>query len=230
MKTKVNYIAILTFYIIAITLRYTTNKTGVLDGISSDFIKVLLQGAGPAVGAIVAFKIFHIKPVLTLKGNYKNAIVPISIFWLFPMVLILGVEYATRGTVSYQAITAILIYGLLEEIGWRGFLQQELQSIPKFLNIFIVTTLWFIWHLNFDMTSSNILFFGILLLGTWGISKVADSTQSLLAVAAFHSLNNFFPQMNQTKMIILATLLIVWVITLVIKKKASAKQDVPELL
>jgi len=226
MKTKVNYFAILTFYMIAISLRYLTNKTALLNGISSEFIKVLLQGAGPAVGALLAFTVFKIKPMLTLKGNYKKLIVPFLLFWMFPIVLILSVEYFLKGTISYQAVTAILIYGLLEEIGWRGFLQQELKPLPPFLNIVIVATLWFIWHLNFDMTSSNLLFLGILLLGTWGIGKVADSTHSLFAVSAFHSLNNFFPQMNQTKALILAILLIVWVTALVIKKRQLKKTAV----
>lgn len=223
MKSKVNYFAILTFYIIAIFLRYLTNKTEILNGISSEFIKVILQGVGPAIGAFVAFTVFKIRPVLTLKGNYKKALVPFLLFWMLPIVLILGVEYFIKGTISYQAVTAILMYGLLEEIGWRGFLQQELKALPQFLNIVIVTSLWFIWHLNFDMTSSNLLFFGILFLGTWGIGKVADSTHSLLAVSAFHSLNNFFSEINQTKILILATLLVVWITALVIKKRQMNK-------
>ena len=226
MKTKVNYFAILTFYSIAISLRYLTNKTELINGISSEFIKVLLQGIGPAIGALVAFTVFKIKPILSIKGNYKKVIVPFLLFWMFPIVLILSVEYFIKGSISYQAVFAILMYGLLEEIGWRGFLQQELKALPQFLNILIVATLWFIWHLNFDITSSNLLFFGILLLGTWGIGKVADSTQSLLAISAFHSLNNFFPEMNQTKIIILATLLIVWVTALVIKKRQIDKKNI----
>lgn len=228
MKTKVNYFAILTFYLVAISLRYLTNKTELLNGISSEFIKVLLQGAGPAIGAFVAFAVFKIKPVLSLKGNYKKAVFPFFLFWMLPIVLILSVEYFVKGTISYQAVFAILIYGLLEEIGWRGFLQQELKTLPQMLNVLIVATLWFIWHLNFDMTSSNLLFFGILLLGTWGIGKVADSTQSLLAVSAFHSLNNFFTDLNQTKILILATLIIVWVTALVIKKRQINKKNISQ--
>ena len=69
MKTKVNYFAILTFYIIAISLRYLTNKTELINGISSEFIKVLLQGIGPAIGALVAFTVFKIKPILSIKGK-----------------------------------------------------------------------------------------------------------------------------------------------------------------
>ncbi|QQT25903.1 CPBP family intramembrane glutamic endopeptidase [Sphingobacterium spiritivorum] len=230
MKNKVNYLAVLTFYIVAVALRYLTNKTDLLESVSSSFIKVLLQGAGPAIGALVVFYAFKIKPVLTLKGNYKNTILPFLLYWGLPVVLILGVEYFLKGTLSFMAISAILIYGLLEEIGWRGFLQRELKPLPEFLNILLVATLWFIWHLNFDMTSSNLLFFGILVLGSWGIGKVADITFSLLAVSAIHSLNNFFPEMNTIKICILLILLSVWVTALVIRKRNLKNRDSEEVV
>ncbi|MCK8140730.1 CPBP family intramembrane metalloprotease [Flavobacterium sp. I-SCBP12n] len=225
MKTKINYFAIITFFTIAISLRYLSNKTTILDNVNSEFIKVILQAVGPAIGAIVAFLIFKIKPKLTLKGNYKNLIIPFILYWIFPIILILTVEYFTKGTFSIIPIFAILIYGLLEEIGWRGFLQHELRSLPKLLNIIIVAILWFIWHLNFEMSSGNILFFGILVLASWGIGKVADSTQSFLAVSAFHSLNNFFPEMNTTKIIILLVLVGTWVILLIDRKKRNQKKE-----
>lgn len=226
MKNKVNYFAAITFYVIAIAFRYATNKTHVLDHVTGEFFKILLQGIGPAIGAAVAFFAFKIKPVLTLKGNYTKTIVPLLLYWGLPVVLILSVEYFIKGTISFAAITAILIYGLLEEIGWRGFLQQELKGLPEFLNILIVGSLWFIWHLNFDMTSSNLMFFGILILGSWGIGKVADNTHSLFAVAAFHSLNNFFAEINTTKMLIIGTLLSVWIVSLIIRKRQLNKSTV----
>jgi len=219
MKTKVNYFAVATFYIIAISLRYLTNKTSLLDGISNEFLKIIIQAAGPAIGACVAFLAFRIKPVLSLKGNYNRPGVPLLLYWGLPIAIIVGTEYFTKGTFSFVAVLAILIYGLLEEIGWRGFLQQELKPLPPFINILIVATLWFVWHLNFETTTSNLMFFGILILGSWGIGKVADNTHSLLAVSAFHSLNNFFQDMNSIKTIILATLLSIWIISLVIRKR-----------
>lgn len=215
-----NYLAILIFYTIAIALRYLTNKTQLSDHIPSDFLNIILRGIGPAVGAIAVILIFKKKPVLSLKGNYKNIFIPLFLYWVLPVIFISGIGFiTTTGTVSPELITTILIYGLLEEIGWRGFLQQELKPLPPFLNILIVATLWFIWHLNFDLTSSNLLFFGILILGSWGIGKVADSTHSLIAVSAFHSLNNFFPEVDTTKILIIVSLLLIWIISLVVRKK-----------
>ncbi|KKX50082.1 CPBP family intramembrane glutamic endopeptidase [Sphingobacterium sp. IITKGP-BTPF85] len=152
--------------------------------------------------------------------------IPFLLYWALPIILILGTEYAIKGTLSFEAITAILIYGLLEEIGWRGFLQQQLKPLPELLNVLIVAVLWFIWHLNFDFTSSNLLFLGILILGSWGIGKVANNTHSLLAVAAFHSLNNFFLEMNTLKIILLISLLSIWIIALVIRKNQQNAQKV----
>ena len=221
MKTKVNYFAILVFYTIAISMRYITNKTHILEGVYTEFLKILLQAAGPAVGACVAFCFSKSKPVLSLRGNYNQIGVPFLLYWGLPITLILSVEYFSEGTLSFFAVSAILCYGLLEEIGWRGFLRQELKPLPPLLNILIVATLWFVWHLNFDMSASNLLFFGILILGSWGIGKVADNTRSLFAVSAFHSVNNFFPVMNNTKIILLGTLLAIWIVCLVVRKKRS---------
>lgn len=221
MKSRINYIAILLFYVVAILCRYFTNKTPLLDEVSNEFLKMIVQGIGPAVGGILVFSVFKIKPILTLKGNYKKLYTPLLLYWLLPIVLISVVQYYLKGTLSFTLLIGILTYGLLEEIGWRGFLQQELKVLPEFLNILIVATLWFIWHLNFDLTVSNLLFFGILILGSWGIGKVANSTHSLLAVAGFHSLNNFFSEMNQATIFIIAALLICWIVSLIIRKKRA---------
>ena len=219
MKNKINYLAIIVFYAIAILCRYLTNKAGILDGIGNEYLKSILTGIGPTLGAVAVFFIFKIKPTMSIKGNYKNLTFPILMYWVFPIILISGVAYFTKGTIPWMIVLSILIYGLLEEIGWRGFLYQQLKELPLFTNILIVATLWFLWHLNFELTSSNLLFYGILILGSWGIGKVTDATNSLIAVSAFHSLNNFFPNLDNTKILILALLLTAWIIELVIRKK-----------
>ncbi len=222
MKNKINYLAIIIFYSIAIFCRYLSNKTGLLNDLSSDFLKVLLTGVGPAIGAFFVFVVFRIKPVLSLKGNYKHIAYPLFLYFVFPVLLIAGTSYFLKGVFPFETVTAILLYGLLEEIGWRGFLRQELKPLPKFLNVGVVATLWFAWHLNFDFSTGNVVFFGILLLGSWGIGQVADSTTSLLAVAAFHSLNNFFTKMGNVEVALLLVLLSVWILLLIYRKRKGA--------
>ncbi|MFK7031817.1 CPBP family intramembrane glutamic endopeptidase [Flavobacterium oreochromis] len=219
MKNKINYLAIIIFYVVAVICRYLTNKAGVLDGIGNEYLKSILTGIGPALGALAVFMIFKIKPTMNLKGNYKSLVLPLMIYWVLPIVLISSVTYFSKGTIPWLVILSILVYGLFEEIGWRGFLYQNLKGLPLFANILIVSSLWFLWHLNFELTSSNLLFFGILILGSWGIGKVADSTNSLIAVSGFHSLNNFFPELDSTKILILVILLTIWILGLVLRKR-----------
>lgn len=223
MKGKINYWAIVVFYLIAILCRYLTNKTGILDGIANVYLKSILTGIGPALGAVAVFAIFKIKPKMTLKGNYKSLLLPMAIYWILPIALISIVTYFQKGTNPWIIILTTLIYGLFEEIGWRGFLYQQLKEWPLFVNILVLSTLWFLWHLNFEFTSSNLIFYGILILGSWGIGKVGDSTNSLLAVTAFHSLNNFFPNYDSTRIGILIVLLAVWISGLVIRKRLQKK-------
>jgi membrane protease YdiL (CAAX protease family) len=110
----------------------------------------------------------------------------------------------------------IFFYGLLEEIGWRGFLQQQLQGLPGIWNILIVSILWFVWHLNFEITAINLIFFGLLIFGSWGMGFVANKTKSLLLVAAFHSLNNVKSDNN---IIIIALLFVSWIAIIVYMEK-----------
>ncbi|MBO4814607.1 MAG: CPBP family intramembrane metalloprotease, partial [Muribaculaceae bacterium] len=81
-------------------------------------------------------------------------------------------------------------YGLLEEYGWRGFLQYELRKLPVWQSVLIITVMWFLWHL--DLSQRSVLpFFLLLLFASWGLGKVVSETHSLLLCAAFHGIVNF---------------------------------------
>ncbi|MDR3327804.1 MAG: CPBP family intramembrane metalloprotease [Prevotellaceae bacterium] len=220
-KNKLIY-AIAVFYVIAIIMRYLTNKVGILSGIDNDAVKIILQGIGPTLGVLIASLIFKIKFSMTLKGNHKQALIPFLFYWLLPIVLISAHTFLYNKSFPILTVFMFFIYGLLEEIGWRGFLQQQLKSLPKILNILIVAILWFIWHLNFDITITNLLFLGLLILGSWGIGVVADKTNSLLAVSAFHTLNNVKTEQN---LILIGIFVILWITLIVYMDKKSKKRN-----
>ncbi|WP_312765778.1 CPBP family intramembrane glutamic endopeptidase [Epilithonimonas sp.] len=216
--------SIIVFYAIAILFRFLAVKTNLFDFTNNEFIKILLRGIGPAIGALVSVKLFNIPLKLSLKGNYQNIFLSLLVFWIIPVVLIGTVSYIQQGHFPFVLLFTVLIYGLLEEIGWRGFLQEQLKDLPKLQSIIIIAVLWFIWHLNFEFTTSNMIFFGILLLGTWGIGKVYNKTYSLLAVAGFHSLNNFFRNgLHHTELILIAVLLIIWIGFIIIYERNIKK-------
>ena len=222
MMKKIPVLAIIVFYIIAVSLRYITEYTSLASNLGNKYYEIL-TGCGPAVGAIVASKLFGIRISLTLKGNFRNILVPFFIYWLLPVLLLSIYNYITTGEVSIILIITILVYGLCEEIGWRGFLRQTLNPLPKVTGILVLTLLWYTWHLNFGFDSSHVIFFGILLLGSWGLGVVADKTNSLLALAAFHSLNNFYPDIDIKRSIILIVLTAIWVSTIIFLGRTKRK-------
>lgn len=219
MKSKINYLPIITFYLIAISIRYLTDRTNLLDGIDNYFLKIILRGTGPAIGAIITFLAFKIKPVMTFGGHFKKIWALALLFWGLPIVMITISSYVINEPLPYGFILAVLLYGLFEEIGWRGFLHQALKPLPKIASILVVSVLWFVWHLNFELSIANLVFFGILVLGSWGIGKVADKTCSFLVVASFHSLNNFFHDLTVVNITILVVLTTTWILAIVLKDR-----------
>lgn len=225
MKPKINYAAIAVFYIIAIVCRYIAVKTDIISANVHDYIFILLRGVGPALGAFAAIKIFSLENPMSLKGIYRNLVLPFVVFWVLPAIVITTLFYFLYGTFPIVFAFTVLVYGLLEEIGWRGFLQEQLKGLPKFTSILIIAVLWFVWHLNLNMTPTNMIFLGIIFFGTWGIGKIYSKTGSLIAVAGVHSLNNFFVKgVRDQELMVIIALLAVWItFVIVYDRKVTAK-------
>lgn len=183
--------AIAIFYIIAIGLRYyiTEIKPDFFTN-SNLYIKVLLQGIGPLLGGLFVIKFLKRPNDLKLLGiGFSKTLLVISIpVILFTLVGILNTGQPGLNALKY--VILILVYALLEEYGWRNYLQSELSDLNKITKYLIITILWFVWHLNFELSIGNLLFFIILFAGSVGIGYVADQSKSLIFVALFHAFFN----------------------------------------
>ena len=180
--------AIATFYIIALLVRLISLL--VVDKFPSietnyplQVAAALATGLGPAVGALVAMLVFKRRTEYTLLGksawkSMATIVIPCMVFGI-----IAGWDLGVTCLLAF-------VYGLLEEFGWRGFLQYELRELPVWQYVLIITVMWFLWHL--DLTQRSVLpFFLLLLFASWGIGKVVTDTHSLLFCAAFHGIVNF---------------------------------------
>lgn len=185
--------SIIVFFTIAISLRYY------IDVIKPDFLldlnlylKILLLGVGPLVGGLIVVKIFKRPNFLNLfsLGLWKTATI-IAI----PMLLFSLVGILETGTPYFNApkiIGILMLYALFEEYGWRGYLQSELSDLKKIYKYLIITIFWFVWHLNFELSLNNFIFFMTLFAGSYGIGFMADRSKSLIMAALFHSFFNIF--------------------------------------
>ncbi|MEI7587657.1 CPBP family intramembrane glutamic endopeptidase, partial [Runella sp.] len=141
---------------------------------------------------------------------------------------------------GFIAAFATFIYCIMEEYGWRGYLQTELQFLRPIIKFILVGFIWYAWHLIFLMDTTlmdNVFFLGTLILGSWGIGKIAELTHSILACACFHLIvnifmyNSFFDKAfsGTSKLIILIVSISLWVLILVkwnkVKKNNELYQD-----
>ena len=180
--------AIVTFYIIALLVRlislYVVNKYPLIEtNYALRVSAALATGLGPAVGALVVMFIFKRKTEYTLLGksawkSIATIVIPCIVFGIIG-----GWDLGVTCLVAFT-------YGLLEEYGWRGFLQYELRNLPVWQYVLIITVMWFLWHLDLN-PRSTLSFFLLLLFASWGIGKVVTDTHSLLLCAAFHGIANF---------------------------------------
>ena len=156
--------AIATFYIIALLVRLISllvvNKFPSIEtSYALQVSAALATGLGPAIGALVAMLLFKRKTEYTLAGksawkSIATIVIPCIVFGIIG-----GWDLGMTCLFAFA-------YGLLEEYGWRGFLQYELRELP-------------VWQ------------YVLLLFASWGIGKVVSDTHSLLFCAAFHGIVNF---------------------------------------
>jgi len=154
---------------------------------------VLLEGSGVIVGALIVIFLLkkERKTEISLLGTSKSkgllmAAVPIA------LLTTIGVtnEYELNSHI-YGLIASFgtLLYCIMEEYGWRGYLQEELKSIEDWKKYLAIGFLWYFWHLTFltgATIGDNLFFLAMMIFGSWGIGQVAEATKSILASACFH--------------------------------------------
>ena len=197
---------------------------------------VLLEGSGVFIGALLIIPILKRtrKREIGLFGNKKTKSI---IMMVIPIILlsILGVkndfkiEYHIYGFIS---AIGTFIYCIMEEYGWRGYLQEELKILKPWKKYLLIGFIWYLWHLTFlrnTSISSNIFLLGMTILGSWGIGQVAESTKSIIASACFHMiiqimmLNALIKNGidNTEKMMILGVSVAIWFVIIKKKKKEN---------
>ena len=192
---------------------------------------VLLEGSGVIIGALIILPLLkkQRKIEISLFGTSKTKSL-IMMFIPIALLVIIGVKndfemnYHIYG---FIASIGTFIYCIMEEYGWRGYLQEELKRLKAWGKYLIIGFIWYLWHLTFLTKASlgdNLFFLGMMILGSWGIGQVAESTKSIIASACFHMIIQIMmfnalikDGINGTeKIIILGISVVIWFV--IIKK------------
>jgi membrane protease YdiL (CAAX protease family) len=188
----------------------------------------LVSALGPFAGALLIWTLYRPAPRISFGGTWPAMG---AAMLAVPMIVmaVLGVDngFAMEPHLfgAYLGIW-IATYALLEETGWRGYLQQEFRDRHALLRYSIVGLFWYAWHFSFlgggalASEAANLLF---IVLASIGIGFVADRTGSILAAASFHVIGNvlittsefktIIPS-SQDRLLIVLTCVVIWLLML----------------
>jgi membrane protease YdiL (CAAX protease family) len=188
-------------------------ETGLAGGkISVGYVIYVINGIfidtpNPMIATFIVLKRHHkiesIRDFLKLIVGTPDKKKTFGIIALFcTIALVVALLYGTRtGSPWYLMIVAypvLIIGGGVEEIGWRGFLQPQLErKFPFVLSTVITASIWITWHLSLWLMPSSehygdsILGFTIMFI-SWSFIEAAifKATKSTLACVLYHAFIN----------------------------------------
>jgi membrane protease YdiL (CAAX protease family) len=193
-----------------------------------------LHGVGPFLSALICLFIFknsHVQTI-TIFGR-KPRIIWLAYLLTLTIGAVIGLEVTfikNRHWAGLYAVSFTMVYCFFEEFGWRGFLQDALQSFSKKTKYIVIGVVWYCWHLSFwDANSfvSEAVFFLILLVSSWAIGQAVERTKSVAIATYLHFIINFlflgglFRQDFNSKLIMTGVFVLIVALTIIYWPKIS---------
>lgn len=175
---------------------------------------------------IFGYKFFRNNRETTIFGN--NSIKSI----IFPLLLLIG--YSIAGISNNYGInnhvwglffiSMTLVYDIMEESFWRGYLNDLIKTKHIFIKYIITGFLWAFWHLlifdNFNQWGGFHIFLLLSILVSFIIGFAVSRTNSILIAASIHALL-ILQNINVT-----IICLVTWSVVLITWNKKSWKRFV----
>lgn len=157
-------------------------------------VKQLVPAFGPAIAGLVATVVFrrtHHRTVSLLGFDTARsmafAAIPVGVL------AVLGISGPAPHIEGGWIAAMFLVRGLLEETGWRGFLQDALRPLTPLRRSVVIGLLWGSWSFTayFQGPSTEIverlLGMGMVwIAGSWALGTAVDRTRAVLVPAAMH--------------------------------------------
>ena len=202
---------------------------------------LMLGGLSSAIwGAIISIRYHHsslkklVRDFFQVKQallNYLLVLIFIGLDFL-PLVLTGGVVIRTWYLPIILFVKA-LVFGGIEEIGWRYFFQPTLQEKLTYLVSTLCTFVaWSLWHLLYfyidgSMSTVHLLPFLLgLLSNCFILSAIYTKTRSLWLCVMTHALINALSQLSLTESVWLSLVIKVLIILLAMRIASSGVEKV----
>lgn len=204
-KRLFNFLAI-TFIITYASwgLLYCLVERGILVGNGPARILLhMLGGFGPTIGGILMLKKRSFRNVIKFIFSYEKSGLPFFLLICLLQSLVIGLSSDGRTEMPlFMApmvlITTTLIGGGNEELGWRGYMQPELEKRFAFPIATAITGLvWAVWHLPLwfidGMMQAEVpfpMFAAYAVALSFYLAAIYKRTRSVFFCMIFHGLSN----------------------------------------
>ena len=204
-------------------------------------LTLILGGLSSAIwGAIISIR-YHHSSFKQLVRDFFQVKQPLSNYFL--VLIFLGLDFlplVLSGGMIIQAwylpiilFCKALVFGGIEEIGWRYFFQPALQEKLTYLVSTLFTFLaWSLWHILYFYIDGSLATIHLLpfLLGLLSncfiLSAIYSNTRSLWLCVMTHALINALSQLSSAESLWLSLVIKVLIILLAMKIASSSMEKV----
>ncbi|MBO0930318.1 CPBP family glutamic-type intramembrane protease [Fibrella aquatilis] len=197
----VNWSAVVCFYALACAISFALRNVPNPTESWLPYHTIFTFGLGP-IGAALICRHFFPSVALTvsvLGTSPGRTLLFVGLpFWLgclFGVANKRGIDpHLFGGLVMLSGV----LYGIVEEAGWRGFLHNALRPLPTSWRVGITAPLWLGWHFTIMTDLKGVFEHGVFgsapvwaivlvfILGSWGLGNAAERTRSVLVAACLH--------------------------------------------
>ena len=216
-----------------------------VGGVKVDFtspmgiIAVIVGGLSSALWGSLASIIYHqssfkqvLKDFFQVKDSFANYCLVLVFLLLDFFPFILGGKITTQSLVLPVVLFfKALLFGGIEEIGWRYFFQPTLEEKIPYLSATVITFLaWSSWHLFYFYIDGSLAVIQLfpflvgLLTNCFILSALYHKTKNLWICVMTHALINALSQLSSTESVWLSLVIKVLIILLAMRIASSSME------
>ena len=198
---------IITFILLAYIFIWAVFCVKKLLGGEADFLFGVMSAIGPAIAAfIVASKTIGAKAFLKYSFTFEQNVSYYIVFllfavWRFFLCMFVGERVPGSSLLLPILLIPICIFtGGMEEFGWRGYLQPQLEKRMHSVHAtLIIVFVWAFWHIPLWFVPGAtgktslidfFIFLGFTLTNSFSLAAIYKITNSVLLCVLFHAWSN----------------------------------------